>query len=486
MSSDQVMTTVLGHPIDNNTESLTAGENGPLLIMDSHLIEKLAKFDRERIPERVVHAKGSGAYGIFEVTHDITKYTKADLFNKIGKITPCFARFSTVAGEQGAPDTERDPRGFAVKFYTEEGNWDMVGNNTPVFFIRDPIKFPDLIHSFKKCPSTGLRTDKYWDFLSLTPESAHQLTILFSNRGTPFSFRHMHGFGSHTFRWINAKNEAFYVKYHWMTEQGIKNFTEKEADAMKAVNYDYARSDLRTAIDEKNFPVWRFSVQVMPEAEAEKYRFNVFDVTKVWPHKDYPLIPVGKMTLNRNPKNFFAEVEQSAFAPTNMPPGIEASFDKMLQGRLFSYPDTHRHRLGGNFEQIPVNCPYRARVVSNERDGNMRVNDNYGSKVNFEPNTPEPYGFSERAKLSFLPVKGHVMRFKPSHPNCDFEQPGVLYKKVMTNYERDHLVLNLVNDLKKTKRTYQERQVKIFYKCDPEYGNRVANGLGLSAMSAKL
>lgn len=487
MTSTRYLTDTQGHPIDNNQHSLTAGENGPTLLQDTHLIDKLAKFDRERIPERVVHAKGAGAHGVFKVTNDVTKYTRAKMFERVGKETPCFARFSTVIGEQGSADTERDPRGFALKFYTEEGNWDMVGNNTPVFFIRDAIKFPDFIHALKRNPQTGSKDpNSMWDFLSLTPESVHQLTTLFSNRGTPFGFRHMHGFGSHTFRWVNSQNEAFFVKYHFRTAQGIKNLTAKEANDLKSVNPDFARQDLFEAIEAKKYPSWNFFIQAMPEKDAANYKWNVFDITKVWPHGDYPLIPVGTMTLNRNPKNFFAEVEQSAFAPSNMPPGIEASFDKMLQGRLFSYPDTHRHRLGGNFDQIPVNCPYRARVNSNERDGPMRVNSNHDSKLNYEPNTPEPFDFAEHAKLSHLPVKGHIQRWKPNHQNSDFEQPGVMFRKVLNDYEKDHLIKNLIDDLRNVKKVYQERQVRIFFKCDPEYGNRIAKGLGLSTMSPKL
>ena len=487
MLSERILTDSQGHPIDGNQDSLTAGEYGPILLQDTHLIDKLTKFDRERIPERVVHAKGSGAHGIFEVTHDITKYTKADIFSKIGKLTPCFARFSTVIGEQGSADTERDPRGFALKFYTQEGNWDMVGNNTPVFFIRDAIKFPDFIHALKRNPETGVKdADNFWDFVSLVPESVHQITILFSNRGTPVGFRHMHGFGSHTFRFINAKNEVHYVKLHWITAQGIKNFTAKEANDQRAVDPDFSRNDLRKAIDDKNFPVWKFCIQAMPEHVAETYKWNVFDVTKVWPHSDYPLIPVGTMTLNRNPQNFFAEVEQAAFAPSNMPPGIEASFDKMLQGRLFSYADTHRHRLGGNFDQIPINCPFRTTVNSNERDGFLRGNGNHGAKINFEPNTPEPFTFSEKSKLSTLPVRGLIQRWKPAHPSSDFDQAGNLYRKVLSDFDREHLVMNIVNDLKNAKKLYQERQVKIFYKCDPELGNRIAKSLGISVLSSKL
>ena len=482
-----MMTTSQGHPVFDNQNSQTAGEYGPMLIQDFQYIDKLAKFDRERIPERVVHAKGTGAFGYLEITHDITHLCKAELFDKVGKRTPCFGRFSTVIGEKGSADSDRDPRGFSMKFYTQEGVWDMVGNNTPIFFIRDPMKFPDFIHCLKPHPENHLRNvNTMWDFLSLVPESAHQLTILYSDRGTPYSNRNMHGFGSHTFRWVNDKNEAVFVKFHFLTDQGIKNFTNQEALNMRGIDPDFARRELWEAIESKKPTSWTFYVQVIPEADAEKYRYNILDVTKTVSHADYPLIPVGKLVLNANPSNFFAEVEQAAFSPAHMPPGIEPSFDKMLQGRLFSYTDTHRHRLGGNSDQIPVNCPYRTRVNSGERDGIIRVNGNHGGKVNFEPNTVEPFSFSERAKLSYLPVRGHVMRFKPAHPNSDFEQPGILFRKVMTETDRDHLIANLVGDLKPAKKELQERQLRVFYKCDPEYGNRLAKELGLAPVKAKL
>ena len=383
-----VMTTSNGAPVDDNQNSLTAGEYGPVLLQDFSLIDKLASFDRERIPERVVHAKGAGAYGYFEVTHDVTKFCKAKFLNTVGKRTPIFTRFSTVGGEKGSADTERDPRGFAIKFYTEEGNWDMVGNNTPVFFIRDPSKFPDFIHTQKRNPQTNCKDpNMFWDFLSLVPESAHQVTILFSDRGTPDGFRHMHGYGSHTFKWVNEKGEGFWVKFHFHTDSGVKNLTASEAGKITSQDGDYATRDLFDHIASGKSATWSMKVQVMPEADAAKYKWNVFDVTKVWPHGDYPLIDVGKMVLNRNPDNYFAEVEQSAFAPVHMVPGIEPSPDKMLQGRLFSYADTHRHRLGVNYQQIPVNCPYRSRVINGQRDGFMQVNGNQGSRPNYEPNT---------------------------------------------------------------------------------------------------
>jgi len=355
---------------------------------DFHLIDKLAKFDRERIPERVVHAKGSGAHGFFEVTHDVSKYCKAGFLDTIGKKTPLLTRFSTVGGERGSADTERDPRGFSVKFYTEEGNWDMVGNNTPVFFIRDPIKFPDFIHTQKRDPQTNMKdATMVFDFASLVPESNHQFTILFSERGTPIGYRCMNGYGSHTFKWVNAKGEVFYVKWHFKTDQGIKNFTGPEADAMKSKDMEFSQRDLYENIAKGNFPSWKFSVQIMPEADAATYRWNVFDITKVWPQGDYPLIPVGTMTLNRNPANYHAEIEQVAFAPAHLVPGIEPSADKMLQGRLFSYPDSQRHRLGGNYDQIPVNCPYRVKKIENSQRDGLTFNGNRGSARNYEPNS---------------------------------------------------------------------------------------------------
>jgi len=382
----KVLTTSSGNGVDDNQNSLTVGADGPVLIQDFHLIDKLAHFDRERIPERVVHAKGAGAHGYFQVTDDITKYCKADIFSEIGKKTPLFIRFSTVGGEKGSADTDRDPRGFAIKFYTQDGIWDMVGNNTPVFFIRDAIKFPDFIHTQKRNPQTNLKDpDAMWDFLSLVPESCHQVTILFSDRGTPDGFRHMNGYSSHTFKWVNKNGEEFYVKMHFKTDSGIKNLSAERASELSGKDPDYATRDLFNHIQSGQEATWTMNVQVMPVKDAELYRWNVFDVTKVWPHKDYPLQKVGKMVLNRNPENYFAEVEQAAFSPSHLVPGIEPTNDRMLQGRLFSYPDTHRHRLGVNYKQIPINCPYR--VSNQQRDGKMAVNGNGGSQPNYEPNS---------------------------------------------------------------------------------------------------
>lgn len=458
-----------------------------MLLQDFHLIDKLAHFDRERIPERVVHAKGAGAHGYFEVTHDVSKYCKAKLFDTIGKRTPVFARFSTVGGEKGSADTERDPRGFAVKFYTEEGNWDMTGNNTPVFFIRDASKFPDFIHTQKRNPQTNLKCpNMFWDFLSLTPESIHQLTILFSDRGTPDGYRHNNGYGSHTFKWVNQQGEAFYVKWHFKTDSGVKNLTGPEADQLKMQDADYATRDLFNHIARGGSASWSYKVQVMPEADAANYKWNIFDVTKIWPHSDYPLIPVGKLVLNRNPQNYFAETEQAAFSPGHMVPGIEPTNDRMLQGRLFSYPDTHRHRLGANYDQIPINCPFRARVANNQRDGPMCVNGNQGSRPNYEPNTFGGPVENKSYALNSFRVSGLVQRYRAAHPNCDFAQPGALFRKVMTPQDRTNLISNIVGHLKGANRDIQERQVKIFTKVDAEYGARVGQGLGFPSVPSRL
>ncbi len=372
-----IMTTDAGHPVGDNQNSLTVGPRGPVVFEDFLLFEKMAHFNRERIPERVVHAKGSGAYGHFICTSaEITKYTTAKLFNAVGKKTPTFIRFSTVGGEKGSADTARDPRGFALKFYTEEGNWDMTGNNTPVFFIRDPLKFGDFIHTQKRDPETNLKSPTMmWDFWSLSPESLHQVTILFSDRGTPDGYRHMNGYSSHTFSLINAKNELFYVKWHFKTKQGIKNFFREQAGALEGTDPDYSQRDLFHAIQKGDFPKWRVCVQIMPEKDAETYHINPFDLTKVWPHRDYPLHEVGELELNRNPENYFAEVEQAAFEPRNVAPGMGFSPDKMLQARLISYPDAHRYRLGVNYDSLPVNkpqCPYH----TYNKDGAMRFDGN--------------------------------------------------------------------------------------------------------------
>jgi catalase len=475
------LTTNFGRSVDDDQNSVTVGSRGPVLMQDVHLIEKLAHFNRERIPERVVHAKGAGAGGYFEVTNDVTKYTKAKFLSEVSKKTEVFIRFSTVGGEKGSADAERDPRGFAVKFYTEEGNYDLVGNNTPVFFIRDPLKFPDFIHTQKRNPETNLKdANMFWDFLSLTPESLHQVTILFSDRGTPRSFRNMNGYGSHTFRWYNQNGESFWIKYHFKTDQGIDNFTRQEADQIKAVDPDSATRDLFNAIKKKDFPSWTLQVQVMPVKDAETYRFDVFDVTKVWPHGDYPVMEVGKMVLNRNPSNYFAEVEQAAFSPGNFVPGIAASLDKMLQGRLFAYQDAHRYRLGPNYHLLPVNRPKAVITMNYQRDGNMRFDSNGAGAPNYYPNSfggPEPD--IQTAEPSYE-ISGKVARQSYAHLNNDFVQPGDLYRKVMTDQDRTNLIGNIVSHLCNAKKEIQNRQVKIFSKADMEYGQRVAEGLNIN------
>ncbi|GHO57244.1 catalase [Ktedonobacter robiniae] len=475
------LTTDFGIPAPDNTNSLTVGYPGPTLLEDFHLVEKLAHFNRERIPERIVHAKGAGAHGYFEVTHDVSQYTKAAFLNTVGKQTPAFVRFSTVGGEKGSADSARDPRGFAIKFYTEEGNYDLVGNNTPVFFLRDAIKFPDFIHTQKRNPQTNAKDpDAFWDFVSLTPEALHQITILFSSRGTPKTYRHMDGFGSHTFKWINAEGKAVWVKYHFKTEAGIENWTNEEATAMAGINPDFATLDLFEHIESGKEAAWTCSVQIMPMEEAAKYRFDPFDVTKVWLHSDYPLIPIGRLVLNRNPENYFAEVEQAAFAPTNIVPGIGFSPDKMLQGRIFAYPDAHRYRVGTNYAHLPINRP-QVEINNYRRDGSMRFDGNGGATPNYQPNSfggpnaaPEFYRGDHQDAFS-----GNAERFAYELTDDDFAQPGALYR-LMSEEEKTHLVNNLVGHMRNVKnKEIVERQVKHFYRADPEYGQRVAAGLGL-------
>ncbi len=474
------LTTAFGAPVGDDQNSLTAGERGPVLMQDVHLLDKLSHFDRERIPERVVHAKGAGAGGYFEVTRDVSKYTKAKFLSEIGKRTEVFARFSTVGGERGSADAARDPRGFAVKFYTEDGNYDFVGNNTPVFFIRDPLKFPDFIHTQKRHPATNCKDpDMFWDFLSLTPESTHQVTILFSDRGTPATYRNMNGYSSHTYKWYNEDGEYFWVKYHFKTDQGIKNLTREEAEDMSGKDPDHATRDLYDAIETGDYPSWTLQMQIMTPEEAEDYRFDIFDITKVWPHADFPPIDVGKLVLNRNPENYFAEVEQAAFNPSNLVPGIGVSPDKMLQARLFSYHDTHLHRLGPNYHLIPVNRPKNAPENSYQRDGFMRVDSNGGSGPNYWPNSfggPEP---DRSAKEPPFEVSGKADRYPYTHPNDDFVQPGNLYRDVMTEQDRTNLVGNIVDHLGNAQKRIQLRQAALFFKADAEFGRRVAEGLGL-------
>jgi catalase len=482
----KTLTTGFGKPVEDDLNSMTAGKKGPVLMQDVHLLDKLAHFDRERIPERVVHAKGAGAHGYFEVTQDVSKYTSAKFLSEVGKRTDVFARFSTVGGEKGSADSERDPRGFAIKFYTEEGNYDMVGNNTPVFFIRDPMKFPDFIHTQKRNPATNLKDpDMFWDFLSLTPESIHQVTVLFSDRGTPRSYRNMNGYSSHTYMWYNAKGDYYWVQLHFKTEQGIKNFTGEEANSMRGLDPDCVTRDLHDAISKGEFPSWRLEVQIMTPEQAESYRFDPFDITKVWPHADFPPLIVGRLVLNRNPENYFAEVEQAAFSPSNFVPGIGPSPDKMLQGRLFSYHDTHLHRLGPNYHLLPVNAPKASLMNSYQRDGAMRLDNNGSGGPNYWPNSfggpsPDP-DFTPPA----VDIAGMAARHSYQLGDVDFIQAGDLYRKVMTDTDREHLINNIVSHLKNAQKRLQLRQAALFYKADADYGQRVAKGLGLNPDEVK-
>lgn len=473
------LTTSWGAPVGDNQNSMTAGSRGPTLIQDVHLLEKLAHFNRERVPERVVHAKGAGAHGYFEVTNDVSAYTKAAFLSEVGKRTPLFARFSTVAGENGSADTVRDPRGFAVKFYTEEGNYDLVGNNTPVFFIRDAIKFPDFIHTQKRDPRTHLKNPTaVWDFWSLSPESLHQVSILMSDRGIPATLRHMHGFGSHTFKWVNAEGDGVWVKYHFKTEQGVKNLSPDVAAKLAGENPDYHTEDLFNAIEKGDFPSWKLYVQIMPLEDADTYRFDPFDVTKVWSQKDYPLIEIGRMVLDRNPENYFAEVEQATFSPGTLVPGIDVSPDKMLQGRLFAYSDAHRYRVGANHQALPINRP-RSEVNNYQRDGQMRFDDNGGRSVYYEPNSFGGPTESQENKQAAYPVSGVADSVAYDH-NDHYTQAGDLYR-LLSKDERTRLVANIVEAMKPVeKEEIKLRQIQHFYKADPEYGTRIADGLGLS------
>ena len=487
MSERQTLTTADGMPIADNQNSLSVGPRGPLLSEDFHLAEKMAHFNRERIPERVVHAKGAGAFGTFTVTHDITRYTKAKLFEKVGKKTEMLARFSTVGGEKGSADTERDPRGFALKFYTEQGNWDMVGNNTPIFFVFDPLKFSDFIHTQKREPRTNLKSPTMmWDFWSLSPESLHQVTILFSDRGTPASHRHMNGYGSHTYSFLNADGERHWVKFHFKTKQGIKNLTREEAGRIKGEDPDHSTRDLFESIESGDYPKWTLYVQVMPEEDADKTWYNPFDLTKVWPHGDYPLIEVGEMELNRNPENYFAEIESAAFSPNAIVPGIGFSPDKMLQARIQSYPDAHRYRLGSNYQHFPVNAP-KCPMATYQRDGNaggMRPDNNGGRAPNYEPNSfggpVQDPAFREPPRTLSCPV---VDRHDSSEGNDTHRQAGDLFR-LMDADARERLIGNIVDSMATVPREIQMRQVCHFFRADPAYGSGVAEGLGidLSAM----
>jgi len=486
------LTTASGRPYVEHENTQSVGKRGPLLLQDFVLHEKMAHFNRERIPERVVHAKGTGAYGTFTVTHDISKYTKAKIFNEIGKQCKIFLRFSTVGGEKGSADSERDPRGFALRLYTEDGNWDIVGNNTPVFFIKDPKKFSDFIHTQKRDPRTNLKSPTMmWDFWSLNPESLHQVMILMSDRGTPYSYRHMDGFGSHTFSMINADNERVWVKFHFKTQQGIKNFTGPEADAMRTQDMDHSQRDLVDAIDNGDFPKWSVKIQVMTEEQAKTFRWNPFDLSKVWPHGEFPLIDAGEIELNQIPRNYFAHVEQAAFAPTNQVDGIGFSPDRMLQGRILSYPDAARHRLGVNYEQLAVNaCPFMTNNY--HRDGAMRFDDNGNDDPNYFPNSfgdvlPDE-SYKEPAQELESSTADWYDRNEGEGDNDHYTQPGDLYRKAMNDADRNNLINNIVGAMSGISGPKREKIINLqlchWFRADIGLGMAIASGLGIDAAKA--
>ena len=486
MTDTTKLTTSAGAPVADNQNSLSAGARGPLLLQDYQLLEKLAHQNRERIPERVVHAKGWGAFGTLTVTQDISKYTHAKLFDAIGKKTDLLIRFSTVAGELGAADAERDVRGFSIKFYSSEGNWDLVGNNTPVFFVRDALKFPDFIHTQKRHPKTNLRSPTaMWDFWSLSPESLHQVTILFSDRGCPTGVRHMNGYGSHTYSFLNAAGERYWVKFHFKTLQGHQHLTNAEAAELIGKTRESYQEDLFGSIEKGDFPKWRMFVQIMPEADADKTSYNPFDLTKVWPHADYPLIEVGIVELNRNADNYFAEIEQAAFSPSNIIPGIGFSPDKMLQARIFSYADAHRHRLGTHYEALPVNAP-KCPVHHYHKDGAMRFfrNDTGNPDAYYEPNSFGGPKETPAYKEPPLKISGDADRYNHRLGNDDYTQPGNLFR-LLTPDGRERLMDNIAAAMQGVPAFIIERQVAHFAKCDPAYGAGVAKRMGVSVPSAQ-
>ncbi|APR37574.1 catalase [Paraburkholderia sp. SOS3] len=465
-----------GAPVGDNLNIETAGPRGPALLQDVWLIEKLAHFDREVIPERRMHAKGSGAHGVFTVTHDISRFTKAKIFSEVGKTTPVFMRFSTVAGERGAADAERDIRGFAVKFYTEDGNWDIVGNNTPVFFFRDPLRFPDLNHAIKRDPRTGLRSaNSNWDFWTLLPEALHQVTIVMSERGIPRSYRHMHGFGSHTFSLIDASNHRTWVKFHFRTQQGIENLTDAEAETLVGKDRETHGRDLFESIENRNFPRWTLFIQVMTEEQAHSFPFNPFDLTKVWPKGDFPLIEVGLLELNRNPENYFAEVEQAAFSPANIVPGIGYSPDKMLQARLFSYGDTQRYRLGVNFNHIPVNAP-KCPFQTYHRDGAMRTDDNLGNAPSYYPNSFGEWEVRPGLQEPALPIEGGAAHWDHRVDDDHFSQPGDLFR-LMSKTQQQALFDNTARQMEAVQTHIRERHILNCSRADPDYGAGIREAL---------
>jgi catalase len=473
------LTSVAGAPVVDNQNVMTAGPRGPMMLQDVWYLEKLAHFDREVIPERRMHAKGSGAFGTFTVSKDITTYTKAKVFSEVGKKTDMFVRFSTVAGERGAADAERDIRGFAMKFYTEEGNWDLVGNNTPVFFLRDPLKFPDLNHAIKRDPKTNMRSaENNWDFWSSLPEALHQVTITMSDRGIPYSYRHMNGYGSHAYSMINAEGERIWVKFHLKTEQGIRNLTDQEAEKIIAADRESHQRDLFESIKKGDFPRWKMYIQVMTQQEAEELPYNPFDLTKVWYKKDFPLIEVGVMELNRNPENYFLDVEQAAFNPANVVPGIGFSPDKMLQGRLFSYGDAQRYRLGVNHHQIPVNAP-KNQVNSYHRDGQMRVDANAGATIGYEPNSYGKWQEQGEFRDPSLAVKGAIDNWNFRDDDDDYyTQPGKLFN-LMSDEQKQVLFENTARNMGDASMKTKKRHIGNCMKADEAYGNGVAKALGI-------
>ena len=485
MAERKQLTTAHGAPVGDNQNSLTAGPRGPLLMQDYQLLEKMATFNRERVPERVVHAKGSGAYGTFTVTNDVTRYTRARIFSEVGKQTDCLLRFSTVAGERGAADAERDVRGFAVKFYTEDGNWDMVGNNTPVFFVRDPYKFGDFIHTQKRDPKTNMRSGTaMWDFWSLSPESLHQVTILMSTRGLPQGYRFVNGYSSHTYSFINADDERFWIKLHFKTLQGIKTWTNAQATEIVGQDRESSQRDLFEAIERGDYPQWRVCAQVMPEEDAETYHINPFDLTKVWPHGDYPLIEIGIMELNRNPDNYFADIEQAAFEPSNIVPGISFSPDKMLQARIMSYADAHRYRIGVNYAALPANKP-QCPVHNYHRDGNLRFDGNAGGEVNYEPNSMGGAVEDSRHLEPPLKVSGDADRYDHRAGNDDYTQPGNLFR-LMNDDQKEQLFSNIAEAMDGVPERIKVRQLVHFYKADPDYACGVAGKLDLTHASERV
>lgn len=482
-----LLTTESGNPVDDNSNSMTAGERGPILLQDVYLLEKIQHFTREKIPERMVHARGSGAYGYLELTEDISKYCKAKLFQRVGEQIPLFARFSLVVVSKGEPETTRDLRGFAMKFYTEEGNWDLLCTNLPVFPVRDAIKMMDMVHAMRKHPQTNIYdANSFWDFFSQSPESIHALTMMFTDRGVNDGYRKMHAYGNHTFQMVNSKDEVFFVKFHLISDQGAKGLTIEESKRIAGVDPDYYTRDLYDNISQGNFPSWTFCLQIMPEKDAINYKYDIFDVTKVWPHGDYPLIKIGKIVINKLPNNFFMESEQVAFNPANLIPGIEPTPDKLLQTRLFTYRDAQLYRLASpNYQMLSVNCPFNAKVANHERNGHFTVSSSGTGFPNYEPNSfggPLP---DKKYKWHQYEVKGKIGRFPYNYPNDDFEQCGNLYSKVLNQQDRERLILNICNFLGKAKKELQIRQCMMFYRVHRDYGLRVASMLGLNDMVEK-